>query len=290
MFRLQAFAGREQLGAGAQGEAGGDGVEIAALAVIAVNEALGVRVEILGRVGEVLRHVLIDAGEARDDTHIAAAGFLEEGFGGDGGGRGEGLAGGGAGRQQRIKEADRALARIVGILVAQFLRDHPLLQPGQQLLAIGADHARLGKVNMAVDEAGQDEPVGIMGDRKIRIGRGDLREGPEGADDAVFHHQEAVGQEAGGLFLGAHMRPGVVHEVKEAAANAHEAHVPAFPAGRGPPRPTRMGQGVVISAPGPSRMSSPIARPLRRTAMAGCLLHCSLQVVQRHASAAGDQI
>jgi hypothetical protein len=64
------------------------------------------------------------------------------------------LAGGRARGQQIVEEPPRRLTGVGAVLELDLLREHPLLQPRQQMLAERADHPGLRKMHVAVDEAG----------------------------------------------------------------------------------------------------------------------------------------
>ncbi len=188
------------------------------------DEALAVAVEILRRVGVFGRRVTVDAGEAGDDAHVAPSRLLEKLLGRDRGRGREGLAGRRAAGKQRIQEAIHAVARIVAVPVFQLLGKDPLLQPGQKLLAIGADDPGLRQVDMAVDEAGKDDPIPDVGRLKARMARRHGFIGAEIVDQAVGHDQEAVLMEARCVRLGADVLPRIVHEVEERSPDADCAH------------------------------------------------------------------
>ena len=101
------------------------------------------------------RRQAVDAGQPRDHPHVAPAASSNSSSVDDRRGRGEGLAGGRARGQQVVEEVPRRLAGVVAVLVLQLLREDPVLQPRQQLLAERAEHPRLRKVDVAVDEARQ---------------------------------------------------------------------------------------------------------------------------------------
>jgi hypothetical protein len=52
------------------------------------------------------------------------------------------------------KKRPRRLARVGAVLELDLLREHPLLQPRQQMLAECAEHPGLRKMHVTVDEAG----------------------------------------------------------------------------------------------------------------------------------------
>src|SRR5690606_24993116 len=93
------------------------------------------------------------------------------------------------------------------------------LQPVEQLLAEGAQHAGLRKMDVAVDETGQDEPVFDMSDFDTCVLGGQFVIRTEGFDDSVLENEEAVSLKAGGFVLFADMFPRVINEVEERSAD-----------------------------------------------------------------------
>ena len=103
--------------------------------------------------------------------------------------------------EQIVEEASRAVAGIGAVLVLDLLREDPLLQPRQKMLAERADHPGLREVDMAVDEARQDQPVADRRDRQARVPRRDLVVRAEVGDPAVLDDQQPIGEEARGVLL-----------------------------------------------------------------------------------------
>ncbi|MNP54367.1 hypothetical protein D3C76_1489130 [compost metagenome] len=67
------------------------------------------------------------------------------------------------------------------------------VQPVQQLLAIGRDHAGLGEVDVGVDETGGDQGVAVFA--HLDAGgqaRQQILGFTQGLDAAVFHHHQTV--------------------------------------------------------------------------------------------------
>ncbi len=89
--------------------------------------------------------------------------------------------------QQGVEEALRALARRSCGRRTSSPRDRPtLLQPRQQLLAEGAEHAGLRQVDVPIDEAGHDDAILDVGDREAGVTRAPpARDGAEIGDAAV---------------------------------------------------------------------------------------------------------
>jgi hypothetical protein len=101
--------------------------------------------------------------------------------------------GGGAVAQQFLDENVRDFIGVVLVGELAFAREGVGVEPVQQLLAVGADHAGLRQVDVGVDEAGGDQRILIMGDLDIgRQGRQQFAGVAEGADLAVIDHQQAV--------------------------------------------------------------------------------------------------
>ena len=101
---------------------------------------------------------------------------------------------GGAVRQQRLDEQLRADPRALRIGEALLGRKGVRLEPVEQLFAVARDHVELRHVDVGVDEAGQDQPAGVVVALVARVGRIGLR-----ADDpAGVDQQPVVGAEAHG--------------------------------------------------------------------------------------------
>ena len=83
MLALQPLAGGHEIGRCAEREARRDGVEVPAPAVVALDQPLAVAIEVVGAVDIVRRRQAVDAGEARDQPHVATTGLVEQLFGGD---------------------------------------------------------------------------------------------------------------------------------------------------------------------------------------------------------------
>ena len=166
----------------------------------------------------------VDAGQARDGEHVASRGLVEQLLGAHRRARGEGLAGRRAAGQQVVEEALGAVPGVGAVGVFHLLREDPVLQPRQELLAEGAEHARLREVDVAVDEARHDDAVLDVLHREPAVPPGDLIVGAEVGDPAVLDDQQAVGMEARRVLFLADVLPGIVDEVEEGAADADGAH------------------------------------------------------------------
>ncbi|MNP28141.1 hypothetical protein D3C76_1210910 [compost metagenome] len=66
------------------------------------------------------------------------------------------------------------------------------VQPVQQLLAVGGDHAGLRVVDVGVDEAGDDQRVAVFDDLHAAYARQQVAGMADVDDLAVFHDQQAV--------------------------------------------------------------------------------------------------
>lgn len=224
VFFLEALAGIEEFIGGAEGKARGDGVEIAALMVIFRDEFFAVAVEIVRGIHVVIGRHAVNAGESCDDTHVSLRGFVEKCFGGDRGTGGVGLTSGGSGGEKTVKETGGSFRGVSSVFVFDLLREDPFLQPGQQLFTVRADDARLWKMNVSINEAGQNDAVLDVVDLDAGITYGDVSELSVVFDDTVLHDEESIREKAcGGLFV-ADVFPGIVNEVNKDAANASGAH------------------------------------------------------------------
>src|SRR5262249_27214053 len=110
-------------------------------------------------------------------------------------------------------------ARVLAIAVLQLFREDPLLEPVKELIAVGAEHAHLREMDVAVDEAGEDQVVREVRDLEAGVPPRHVGEGAEVLDGAVLDDKEPVADEAGRLLLAADVFPGVVEEVEERASD-----------------------------------------------------------------------
>ena len=85
------------------------------------------------------------------------------------------------------------------------------------MLAERTEHPGLRKMHVAVDEAGQDQPVGDGRDDQSCVPRGDLVMRAEVGDPAILDDQQPIGVEARRFTLATDMPPGIVDEVEECA-------------------------------------------------------------------------
>ena len=76
---------------------------------------------------------------------------------------------------------------------ALFGNEGVVVEPVDQLLAVGGNHLGLGVVHVAVDEAGHDDAVGVGLDGDITQCGQDLAGGAGLNDLAVFHDDDGVG-------------------------------------------------------------------------------------------------
>ena len=93
----------------AHSEARRDGVEIPALAVVALDQPLGLAVEFIRCDEEVVGRETVDAGQARDHAHVAAGRLVEELLGRDRAAGGERQAGRRAAGQEGVEEVPAAV-------------------------------------------------------------------------------------------------------------------------------------------------------------------------------------
>ena len=192
--------------------------------MVALDQPFAVAIEGVGAADIIGGRQAVDAGQPGNQAHVAPARLVEQLFGRDGEGRGEGLAGGRARGQEIVEKAPRAFTGVVAILVFQLLGKYPLLQPRQQLLAECADHPRLRKMDMAVDEARQDQPLADVANIETGMPARHFVERSEIGNAPIVDHQQAVGMKAGGCLFVADMLPGIVDEVEERAADADACH------------------------------------------------------------------
>ncbi len=152
-------------------EARGDGVEVAAFSVVALDQTLGLSVEIIRRNHGAGGRETVDAGQARDHTHVASRRLVEELLRRYWAAGGECQAGCRAPGEQGVEEIPGSGGRVVAVLVFLFFGEDPGLQPIQQLGAVGPEDAHLREVNVPVDEPRENQPVLQMGNRKVGVAR-----------------------------------------------------------------------------------------------------------------------
>ena len=191
---LQQRAELGELGFGRRdGKARGDGVALPAVAVPALDEIAAVGDRGRRRRQQARRTVAVHDRVAGDHALIALVGRGEQGFG-----RGRMRAAirdrrGGAVAGELV-EKERGVARRMGWIGEFLLLDESvLLQPLQELRAVGGDHLGLRKMNVRVDEARHDQRVGVAVDgdagRKLRQQRRGIA---DRFDPAVTHDDETV--------------------------------------------------------------------------------------------------
>ncbi len=191
---LEQLAGQRQLLRRAgRGEARGDGVVQAALAVPAFDQRLAVGVAGFGGVGQVVRRVAVHQYLAGDHPQVALFAGIEEGVHRFLVHTAEHQRGGGAVAQQFLEKHLGDFAGVRGVAEGALGGEGVGIEPVQQLLAVGSDHAGLRIVDMGVDETGRDQRVRVLDHLGVgrqagqQLGRGaDLR------DLAVLDDQQAV--------------------------------------------------------------------------------------------------
>ena len=101
--------------------------------------------------------------------------------------------GGSAVAGELVEEEARDGGAVGGIGEALLLDEGVGVQPVEQLRAIGGDHLGLGQMDVGVDQARQDQAVGVVLDRRgRRQGREKLVSRADRFDAAVRDHQDAV--------------------------------------------------------------------------------------------------
>ena len=141
------------------------------------------------------------------------------------------------------------------------------MQPVEELVSIGAEHAHLREVNVSVDEARQDEPVLDVGRSHAGVAFRHVGERTEVGDQPVLDDEKPVVEETSGLGLVADVIPRVIHEIEERAPD-RTAGTPHFglpcsvePVGRSP-QTHRLDERLRAGAP-PGHPSPPDNRSLR---------------------------
>src|SRR5262245_61312715 len=100
------------------------------------------------------------------------------------------------------------------ILVFQLLWKYPGLQPGQKLLAERTEHPGLREMDVAVDEAGQDQPVPDGRDVEGVVPPDHVPVWAEIGDPAVLDHQQPIAMKARRLLLAPDMVPRIIDEIE----------------------------------------------------------------------------
>ena len=165
---LEQLAGQGQLFRRAgRCEPRGDGVVQAALAVPAFDQRLAFGITGLGSVGQVVRGVAVHHHLAGDQPQVQALGLFEQGIHRFRVHAAEYQCGGGAVAQQFLEEDLRHLVGVGLVGKLLFAREGVGVQPVQQLLAVGTDHAGLREVDVGIDETRGDQCVLVVLDRKV---------------------------------------------------------------------------------------------------------------------------
>ena len=157
------LAGGIELVCGTRGrETRRDGVHQAVLAVPLLQQQLGIIVTALGGIQQVIRRVAVHHYLAGGNAQPQALRFLEEGVDRLRENRAVHAARGDAIPDVLAQEDFCHGSRESFVCVLTLGGECVLVQPVQQLLAEGRDHGRLGKVHVAVEEAGRDQRVGTV--------------------------------------------------------------------------------------------------------------------------------
>ena len=150
----QRSGGVELLAGGGGGEARGQAVAEAPLAVPVADQPLAVADAAHDVVGEPRRRVAVHQHLAGQHAEAAAVAGREEGVHRGRVTGAEHLGGGGADPQQLVEEGLGERRRMVGVGEAQLLGEGVVVQPVEQLAPVGGDDLQLHVVDMAVDKAG----------------------------------------------------------------------------------------------------------------------------------------
>ena len=146
------------------GEARGDRIVQAALAMPALDQRLALGIAGFGGVGQVVRGVAIHQHLAGDHAQVELVCLLEEGVHRLRVHAAEYQGGGGAITQQFLEEDRRHVAGMRLVFELLLGGEGVGVEPVQQLLAVGGDHAGLRVVDMGVDETGGNQRVAVLGD------------------------------------------------------------------------------------------------------------------------------
>jgi len=95
-------------------------------------------------------------------------------------------------RRQRVNESAGDLARVGFIRHAGLLRKRALFQPIQQAPSQAAEYSKLRKVDVRIDQAGQQKAAPQIGSHRARIRRAKRLKIAAGSDSAVADQQPAV--------------------------------------------------------------------------------------------------
>ena len=119
------------LGGAAHGETRRDGVEVAALAVVALDQPLRLLVEVIRGDDRFVGGEAVDAGQAGDHAQVAPRRLVEEHLGRDRAAGRERQAGRRAPGEQGIEEVLGGRRGVVTVAVLQLFGEDPGLQPVQ---------------------------------------------------------------------------------------------------------------------------------------------------------------
>ena len=192
-FRIQAPDHRELLGAGGRREARRQRVAQPRLAVPALDEIAAVPLGARHVIAQVVRAVAIHQDLAAHHAQVAPLSFLEEGV--------DRLLvhgridrrRGGAVPQQRVEEQLGDAPPMLRIGEGALRREGVVVEPVEQLPAIGGDHVDLRIMHMGIDEARQDQLAAVIVQRVLRGARfQDVRRGPNRGDAAIDDLEAAV--------------------------------------------------------------------------------------------------
>ncbi len=192
VFAIELAGQLQLLGGAGGGEARGHCVVQAALAVPALDQCLAVGIAGFGGVGEVVRGVAVHQYLAGDHAQVQCLGGFEEGVHGGGVHGAEHQGGGGAVAQQLAEEQVGHFAGVGRVGEGALGREGVGVQPVQQLLTVGGDHAGLRVVDVGVDETGGDQRVGVFEDlHAVELGQ-QVAGVADAGDAAILHQQDAV--------------------------------------------------------------------------------------------------
>ena len=222
---LQQRARRLELRLGrGDGEARRHRIELPPLAMPALDEGLGVGVGALCGVAERGRRAPVHQHLAGDHARVAAVGLGEEGLRRLRVHRAVDRRRGGAVARQLVQEEAGHRGGVRRLGEAQLLGEGVALQPVHELRAVGSDDLGLGKMDMGVDEARQDEAAGKVVDRRA-FGQARQQFGglPHLGDTPAAQQDEAVFDVAVSVFASSCR---VVAEGQEAPAQGacHGGH------------------------------------------------------------------
>ena len=151
---------------GGDGEARRHGIAQAAAAMPFLDQGLAVAGAGGGIVAHRVRCVTVHQGLAGDQRHRALLRRGEKRFRRNGMDRAIGRCRRGAVTEQAVEEDLGRGSRMGRIAIARLLGEGEAIQPFQQIRAGRRQHAVLGKMDMGIDEARQDQIVTIIVDRQ----------------------------------------------------------------------------------------------------------------------------